>query len=131
MPIPSHELERWIRARVHLDEGPESLVLPEQALPPRLRPQVWVVSAGAPLGQPSAEDAAQHRTLTRSLTQTGQVWTPARLELGELLLDAVLIQGIDRCKAVQLGYKRKQWAVLFIDDQGMQVVYTGVNSRMA
>ncbi len=129
MPIPALELARWMRARVHLEHGEQLLALPEQALPLALQPQVWVLSAAAPLGQPSDEDAQLHRVLTRSLTKNGHRWREVEIELDGHRQAAVLVQDITRRKAVQLGYKRKQWAVLSIDAQGAQVVYTGVNSR--
>ena len=124
MPIPAAELARWRQARVHVD----GQVLPP--LPLALKPTAWVLSACAPSGQPDEEDERRHQQLLKSLSQSKLVHREVELELGDRRQAAVLVQGIDRARAVKLGYKRKQWAVLGFEGDRVHVVYTGLNSRM-
>lgn len=124
MPIPAVELALWRGARVrHGDE-----VLPP--LPLSLQPTAWVISACAPAGEPSADDANRHAMFLKSLAQAKAVFREVDLDLGQRQQPAVLVQGIGRARAVKLGYKRKQWAVLGFEGDRVHVVYTGLNSRM-
>ncbi|MCP4810478.1 MAG: hypothetical protein GY913_08640 [Proteobacteria bacterium] len=124
MPMPAAQLAAWREAGVELD----GQVLDE--LPLKLQPMVWVFSAQARQGTPGPGDADRHAALIRSLRQSRAVFREVRLTVGEHTLDAVLVRGITRAKAVQLAYKRKQWAVLELRRTDRFVVYTGINSRM-
>lgn len=124
MPLPPAELAAWRDATVRIDG---EVV---EGLPLRLQPAAYVVSAEAPQGRLDPSDTERHAGLVRALRQTGVMFTEVELQLGARTQRATLIQGIDRRKAVQLGYKRKQWAVLHLTPQARFVVYTGINSRM-
>lgn len=124
MPIPVPELARWLEARVRLERA----VLPP--LPLSLKPSAWVLSACAPHGQPGDDDDARHRALLTSLSQSKLAHREVVLELPDRSQAAVLVQGIDRARAVRLGYKRKQWAVLGFEGDRVVVVYTGLDSHM-
>lgn len=124
MPLPASELAAWKDARVTLD----GQVLDE--LPLRYCPVAYVLSAQAPQGVPGEGDDDRHAALLRSLRQAGRAFHEVELGIAGRAQAAVLVPGMTRARAVQLAYKRKQWAVLELRKTERFVVYTGINSRM-
>lgn len=140
MPIPSDVLSAWQSASlyVQVSERGDEVVLPPASAADRgpghflLWPSAWFVSAGDPLGVPASEqeNARLHAQLLTSVGQSGIAALPARLRGPGLQLEGLLLRGAGRARAMQLGYKRRQWAVLGVFPDRMEVVYTGINSRM-
>lgn len=140
MPIPADVLRAYQTARlsVRVDDYGPPLVLPPACAAERgaghflLWPSSWFVSAQNPLGEPQsdAENAKLHEQLVDSVRQSGAAVLRARLDGEQIALDGLLLRGVGRARAIQLGYKRRQWAVLGVFPDRIEVVYTGVNSRL-
>ncbi|MCB9791825.1 MAG: hypothetical protein H6741_03775 [Alphaproteobacteria bacterium] len=142
MPIPPDILERWLNADLVLPEGapaaPGPLTLPRAsvtegraATPASLAPEAWFISAAQPANRETdaAEDERLNAALRHALGQADIASLPARLEGEGMQLSGALMLGVDRAKALRLGYKRKVWAVLGVFPDRLEVVFTGVNSR--
>jgi hypothetical protein len=90
----------------------------------------WVVPAWDPLSPPDeAERPERQRALERRLQQAGRRWLPVRLTIGGAPVDGVASPDLDRASAVKLGYKMKLWAAWRRHPGGVDVVFTGINSR--
>lgn len=123
MPVPLDLLNSYHGAAlsIQLEEGLHVRPLKGRApLPPALAPQGWFVGA---------DDEEGLRQLRTSARQAGYVAIPARVE-GEGLDRAGLVMvGMDRARAVRMGYRRGEWLVIGLLGERAELVYTGHNSR--
>ncbi|MBK7760779.1 MAG: hypothetical protein IPI35_31100 [Deltaproteobacteria bacterium] len=46
------------------------------------------------------------------------------------MVPGVALLGVDRARALRLGYKRGVWAVIGLSADRAVVVFTGINSRL-
>lgn len=129
VPVPLPVLASAQAATIHVELASGWTELDHDRLPIALSPRCTVLSAQDPVGRPHDDNAARHTALLRSLRQTGHVFVPARIDVGERTLDGVAVVGLTLERAVKLAYKRKQWVIWRLDGSQRQVVYTGINSR--
>jgi hypothetical protein len=131
MPIPKHILENLTQTRIcaHLETG--SIQVGEgrsRALPHALAPLAWGIAPGL-LGLHGGEAPASLVDLDHRLHQAGIQALNADFDAGSGTVEGRLLLGIGRARAVSLAYKLREWAVFGLHAEGMDVVYSGHNSR--
>jgi hypothetical protein len=106
---------------------------PRPPLPSALRPSVWIVPAWDPFAEPALDAEARQRAERQLITSVGQAELasmPATLTGADgLIVPSVALLGVDRARALRLGYKRGVWAVIGLSAERAVVVFTGINSR--
>lgn len=123
MPAPIELLQRYHAATLRIQDGepPWTRPLADRApLPLALAPQAWFVGA---------DDEAGLRALLTSARQAGIAGVVARVEGPGLDRPGLVLVGVDRARAVRLGYRRGEWVVIGLLGDRVEVVYTGLNSR--
>lgn len=140
MPLAPDTLRWYSTATITVhprDAAPLALpaagVAARPPLPSALRPGAWIVPAWDPFAEPALDADARQRAERQLLTSVGQAELaamPATLT-GEdgLVAPAVALLGVDRARALRLGYKRGVWAVIGLGAAQAVVVFTGINSR--
>jgi hypothetical protein len=112
---------------------PAAGLLPRPALPNALRPSAWIVPAWDPFAEPALDADARQRAERQLLTSVGQAELasmPATLTGADgVVAPGVALLGVDRARALRLGYKRGVWAVIGLHAERAVVVFTGINSR--
>ena len=83
--------------------------------------------------EPAVDEDARHRAERQLNTSVGQAELasmPATLTGADgLVVPGVALLGVDRARALRLGYKRGVWAVIGLSAEHAVVVFTGINSR--
>ena len=112
---------------------PAAGLLPRPPLPSALRPGAWIVPAWDPFADPALDADARQRAERQLITSVGQAELasmPATLTGADGLTEpGVALLGVDRARALRLGYKRGVWAVIGLGAERAFVVFTGINSR--
>ena len=107
---------------------------PRPPLPSALRPSVWIVPAWDAFAEPALDEDARQRAERQLNTSVGQAELasmPATLTGADgLVVPGVALRGVDRARALRLGYKRGVWAVIGLSADRAVVVFTGINSRL-
>jgi hypothetical protein len=130
MPIPS-ELLRQLMA-VQIDTGsPNGLFSPSTpapiALPPAIAPTAWGIAPGLVSEEQASEEGLAD--LDKRLKQAGIQSVPADFTFAGRVVEGRLLLGATRERVIRLGYKLGEWALFRISKSGVNVVYTGFNSR--
>ncbi|MCK6525236.1 DUF3293 domain-containing protein [Myxococcota bacterium] len=140
MPLAPETLGWYSTATITLSpRDAEPLALPAAGetprppLPSALRPSAWIVPAWDPRAEPALDAEARERAERQLLTSVGQAGlasVPAALTGPDgVIVPAVALLGVDRARALRLGYKRGVWAVIGLSADRAVVVFTGINSR--
>jgi hypothetical protein len=140
MPLAPDTLRWFAEATITVaPRDAEPLLIPAAGLAPRptlpsaLRPSVWIVPAWDPFAEPALDDDARQRAerqLNTSVGQAALASMPATLTGADgLAVPGVALLGVDRARALRLGYKRGVWAVIGLGSERAVVVFTGINSR--
>jgi len=130
VPIPQGLLSALLRTTIDVKLDTGSLRIGEGsdwALPAELSPVAWGIAPG--LGDPDREGSRSLADLDHRLRQAGVQSVPADFSLGGQQVEGRLLVGLSRARALSIGYKFREWAMFRLGSTGMNVVYTGHNSR--
>ena len=126
--------ERWAAFWDAPEAEPARLTLTRLLFLSALRPSVWIVPAWDAFAEPALDEDARQRAERQLNTSVGQAELasmPATLTGADgLVVPGVALLGVDRARALRLGYKRGVWAVIGLSADRAVVVFTGINSRL-
>ena len=130
MPIPTEILQTLTCVQIAI-EAMDTRFSPADSgpfqLPAVMAPAAWGIAPGLI----PAEDAQEKdcEELDKRLRQAGIQMIPAQFMNGSRIVEGRLLLGTTRERAIRLGYKLGEWALFHLSDSGVNVVYTGFNSR--
>jgi hypothetical protein len=64
------------------------------------------------------------------LAQAGLAFEEVQIHVGPRRVLGCLVSDMGRARALRFGYRLDRWAILRLAPEGVQVIYTGRNSRM-
>ena len=130
MPIPTEILQQLMAVQIEIgsldshfspiDQGPIDL-------PAAIAPVAWGIAPGLMSDEPGSQEALAD--LDKRLRQSGIQSVPAEFAFADSVVEGRLLLGTTRERAVRLGYKLGEWALFRLSHSGVNVIYTGFNSR--
>ena len=127
MPLPNELLSIHPELQVHLETG-DAWRDGDWTVSPDVLP-LWILPLGA-LDTGAPEPPLSPQEVEHRLEQAGIAWSPCILVVGTHRVAAKALSGITRSKAVRLGYRLKRWCMIHVTSDRLNLVYTGLNSRV-
>lgn len=130
MPIPLEILQQLTAVQIEVGtinasySPGDSTPVPFPAV---MAPAAWGIAPGLIATQNEQQEGCLE--LDKRLGQAGIQMIPANFIIAGRTVEGRLLLGTTRERAIRLGYKLGEWALFHLTDSGVNVVYTGFNSR--
>jgi hypothetical protein len=130
MPIPLEILKQLTGVQIEvgaIDASFSPTDSTPKPFPAVMAPAAWGIAPGLIDNQAGQEKDCLD--LDKRLGQAGIQTIPAKFIISHRIVEGRLLLGTTRERAIRLGYKLGEWALFHLSDSGVNVVYTGFNSR--
>jgi hypothetical protein len=130
MPIPLEILQQLTGVQIEVGTSNACFSPADSTpkpIPAVMAPVAWGIAPGLIAAEIEQQEGCGE--LDKRLRQAGIQMIPANFIIGDRIVEGRLLLGTTRERAIRLGYKLGEWALFHLSDSGVNVVYTGFNSR--